>query len=294
MKRKITLYLLIISVFFITWAGIQDSNGKLGNTGSPGEATCSQSGCHGAGNGGLADNAGPGSIAITTVPAMTNNKYIASQTYAVSVTVSETGKGLFGLDFEALDNSGSTTTSVNNSVGTIAITNSASTRKSQPFGTGRVNVTHQTNGGLTTNSHVFTFNWTAPVSGVVNFYAAGIAANHNGSSDSGDNVYKTSMQLSLSTTTGVEQNNVSIKDLNVFPNPIANQVTINLSFDNASDLQIKLFDVEGRLKTILANENNIIGNYNHTFELTGNYSPGIYFLEFKTENEDSFRKVIIL
>src|ERR1035437_6964799 len=123
MKTKI---IFISSVLFITLISFTSFNGfnppcglsvharggQASSTGSPGElGTCSRSGCHGAGNGGLADNAGPGSVTITSNPAMAGgNQYVAGQTYTMTVTVAETAKPRFGFACEILDNSGSTNT----------------------------------------------------------------------------------------------------------------------------------------------------------------------------------------
>ena len=150
MKTKnllLSSMIAIPAIAFLT-SGTMDSNGKLSNAGAPGESTCSQSGCHGAGNGngttgGLADNAGPGSITLTSSPSITANQYVPNTTYHITIKVSETGKNLFGFSFEALDNSGNTNPAVNNAVGTVTITDATHARVGQPFGTGRLAVTHQ-------------------------------------------------------------------------------------------------------------------------------------------------------
>src|ERR1700741_764898 len=96
----------VLTVLSINIA-LSDSNGKLGNSGAPGESTCSQPHCHGAGNGngstgGLADNLGPGSIAISCSN-MPGGVYVPGTVYHMTVTVTEAGKSLFGFDAVAVD-----------------------------------------------------------------------------------------------------------------------------------------------------------------------------------------------
>ncbi|MGZ4035284.1 MAG: choice-of-anchor V domain-containing protein, partial [Bacteroidia bacterium] len=173
----------------------KNANGTSSSTGAPGEPhTCSQAGCHGAGDGssstgGLADNAGPGGIVISSVPAFIGGtQYTPGTTYHMTITINETGKLIFGMDAEILDNSGATDTHINNAIGTYTLTDPAHTRFAQAFGTGRKCVTHVTDGGLSTNTASFIFDWTAPATGVVNIYTSAVAANHDNLPNANDNV----------------------------------------------------------------------------------------------------------
>ncbi|HXC03407.1 MAG TPA: hypothetical protein VNZ86_01570, partial [Bacteroidia bacterium] len=87
MKRKLLFFtpalflsLIVLGPLCSFNSGIDSvtsGQGQASSVGSPGEmGTCSRSGCHGAGSGGLADNAGPGSVTYTSVPAITGNQYI--------------------------------------------------------------------------------------------------------------------------------------------------------------------------------------------------------------------------
>lgn len=214
------------------------SGGIRGVAGSPGENTCSQSGCHGAGVGSLADNAGGGAVIISTSPAFVNNTYVAGQTYSVTVTVNQVGCSYFGFDFEALDATKPfTNISTNNSIGTLSTNvNSPNVSVAQYIGsTGNFNAYHNTP-VTTTDKAEFTFNWKAPASGVVSMYAAGIAANRSGGPDKGDNVYKTALQqLTPAMVTGIE--NVDLQSgLKIYPNPVTDFVTV--AFDLKADEEV--------------------------------------------------------
>ncbi len=199
MKKRIIFLATIALAFVIAFTtAIKDRSGKFHTAGLPipGETTCSAPGCHGAGNGsftngGLADNAGPGSINITSSN-MPGWVYTPGTVYHMTITIAEPGAPLFGFSAVVADNGG-------RNAGTITITDAAHTRKGTPIGSTLVYITHV--GGPTgpnpgyqtivSNPAVINFDWTAPASNVgpVTFYFDGIACNNNGGEDAGDNVY---------------------------------------------------------------------------------------------------------
>jgi hypothetical protein len=184
MMKHLKWMLALVSPALMLSFSFENSNGKAGHTGSPGEQTCARSGCHDT----YALNTGPGSISINVVGAA-NNTYVAGQTYEVNVTIAQSGSNLFGFNVEALQPSGNNAGTLNTGVGSQAInvTVGANVRR---------NLTHTLAAGASSNQHTFSFTWTAPTDGSdVTFYVAGNAANSNGS-DSGDRVYTTTLNLS--------------------------------------------------------------------------------------------------
>ncbi|MBA3663155.1 MAG: T9SS type A sorting domain-containing protein [Bacteroidetes bacterium] len=173
MKKIITiLSFIIVSIILMASSG-----GITGRTAAPGETTCATVGCHNS----FPLNSSTGSISITdNIPAI---GYTPGQTYTINVIVSKAAVTLFGFDFEAVS-------STNTTAGNITVINAITTQTA--IGAGRQNITHKTNGGLTTNTHTFTFNWTAPSTNIgnVTFYTTGIAANKNGNT-TGDYIYST-------------------------------------------------------------------------------------------------------
>ena len=169
---------------FFAWImvnGVTSSSGKSGKSGAPGESTCIQ--CHSDN----ALNAPSGSINMS-IAGLTNGQYSPGQTYQVSVTVNKSGQSLFGFSAVALNDSGQNT-------GTLVAGTDNHTEVSAASGTSRNYVTHNFNGGLSSNQKTFTFSWTAPTSGNVSFYFSGIAANNSGGT-TGDFVYSSSLTLS--------------------------------------------------------------------------------------------------
>lgn len=259
---------------------VLSSNGKAGFTGSPGESLCNN--CHSS----YTLNSGGGSIAISSSPAFVNNTYVPSTTYTMSATVSRTGNNLFGIGFEAL-------TPTNTNAGTLAISNSAETKTASVtiLGTSRKNVIHQLNGGASANSKTFNFNWTAPTSGAVTFYAAGVAANGNGS-DVGDYVYNTSLALTAPTV-GIQENNVNLHALKVFPNPVVDQLNIQYELQEAADISIELFSIHAEKIAQLLKEKQSVGMKNVNLLLPGDLKSGCYILRIFVNGNVINKNIII-
>src|SRR5690349_3051632 len=115
MKKTFICFSVFLSlgIFYQLYANL---NGASSTTGAPGETTCSQSGCHGNGNGegsggGLFDNTGGGFVTISGI----SGTYVPGQTYTITVHVAQLGAQRFGFNYEALDIS-------NGNAGTYSIT----------------------------------------------------------------------------------------------------------------------------------------------------------------------------
>lgn len=295
-KLRITLIGAICFIILTSeTTKILDSNGKLGNAGGPGESTCSSAGCHGSGNGssssgGLVDNAGTGSITLTSIPAISSNVYIPNQVYQITITVAETGKSKFGFSCEFLDNSENINPSVNNSFGLVTIANTLTTRKVQPFGTGRVYATHQTNGGAFANSATFTFNWTAPASGIVNIYYDGTAVNNDVLSNAADNVYAHSIQLNLAPTSIKE--NTKINNIKFVQNPAKNNLNFSFNVEDDLNIETKIVDISSKIMIAGFSKNYIAGKQQESIDIS-NLQNGLYFLIIKGVGFIKTEKIIV-
>jgi hypothetical protein len=212
-------------------------DGRAGNTGSPGEATCAASGCHTS----FTVNSGPGSVYLTSN--MNNWEYVPGQTYTVSAVVKYTGRSLFGIGLEAL-------TSTNTNAGTIVVTNPAKTqiKTATISGVSRNNLVHQLNGGATSDSSVFTFNWIAPSTNVgnVTFYFAGVCANAN-TTTSGDYVYNSSRVVTPAGTVGLQEIDKNTNALTVINLPGSNLLHLTFEAKESGIAVAELYDVKGSI-----------------------------------------------
>ena len=278
---------------------VMNAAGTSTSTGAPGEPhTCSQATCHGSGNGtgtsgGLADNAGPGSITITSNPAFSSgNKYVPNTTYHMSITVSETGKAIFGFNAEILDLSAPTYTSVqvDNTIGTLTITDPTHTQIKHGFGTGRSTVCHTLNGGLANNTTTFIFDWKAPASGTANIYTSAVAADNDGSPDAQDNVY-TKYMLSLTpATTGIDAYN-EVFSFDTYPNPVQDKLTVAFTLPSEQSIMVQLVSLDGKVVKTLDN-GMVIGTYFQTYT-TEDVAKGIYLLKINSSIFNQTKKIVI-
>jgi hypothetical protein len=145
-------------------------------TGAPGEGTCVS--CHTS----FPLNSGGGTFTIDGIPA----SYSPDQEVAVTITLTQTNRARFGFQATVVDEAG-------RMAGTLVITDPVRTQTVVgSVGGGRTYINHTLSGSSpsATNQGSWTFRWRAPAAnaGRVTFYAAGNAANGNGSTG-GDFIY---------------------------------------------------------------------------------------------------------
>jgi hypothetical protein len=280
-KNSIIATLFALSVFSIS-LDILDDNGKAGKTGSPGETTCNTTNCH-TGN---AVNATGGSVTIDC-PTLTNWQYTPGHTYQINVTVERSGINLFGLGFEALKSDGA-------NAGTFTITNTTqmTTKNATVLGKTRTSVVHKLNGGASSNSHTFTFNWNAPATdvGAITFYVAGNCTNAN-NAVSGDFIY-TASQLVNSPTTSVLDLSSNKSNFKVYPNPATDNINVSYQLNESAEVSIKLISLTGELVYNQHLSHQTIGIKNHQIVLNNEIPKGIYFVEVLANSESFTQKVI--
>ena len=279
-KTILPLSILVVGAAAMVSMNILSDNGKAGFTGSPGENLCTN--CHNT----YTLNSGGGSISLSSNPAFVNSCYVPGTTYTMSATVSRTGNNLFGIGLEALN-------STNNNAGTLAITNTAETRTVSVTvgGTSRKNVVHQLNGGASANSKTFNFNWTAPTTGSVTFYAAGVAANSSGTT-AGDYVYNTSLALT-GPMVGIDEASSVIQELSIFPNPAVEKINLKYTLLKTSEVKIDLYAMQGNKVSSLLSESQVRGTIQKEIPLPADIKSGCYLLRMSV-NGNVIDKTIII
>jgi hypothetical protein len=165
-------------LFALTVAGVAafSSGPPDGSTGAPGEILCTA--CHT----GAPANSGAGSLTITGLP----DAYEPGASYTLTLTLSDPNARRWGFQATAKTAVGP--------AGAITATDTLTTLVSQTAGFQYIKQTFQGTFQNTTGSASWSFDWTAPEpgSGPVTFYAAGNAANFDGS-PLGDLIYNISL-----------------------------------------------------------------------------------------------------
>jgi len=282
MKKLITMSIIVLSSLgaFITFTNESyKKNGKAGNTGSPGEATCQTAGCH---NGTV--NTGTGNVNILSSD-MTGWEYVPGTTYNIRVRIAETGKLVFGLGVEVLNSS-------NTNAGTINITESSRTQIISSTA-GRLNLTHMTGAGLTNDSAVYTFSWTAPSTdiGPVTFYVAGLAGNNN-NNDSGDQSYTTSQVCTAKTNVGI-QSPKATTSMNIYPNPVQDKINIQMNNTPMNQSTISILDMSGKVVSVLASNLDLNENQLVSYTRPASLKEGLYLLQISNRTTTKSTRLVI-
>jgi hypothetical protein len=147
----------------------------VNKTGAPGHSSCAE--CH--------TGRGSGNVALSFSG---GSEYQPGQLYSIMVAITDPRQRRFGFSMVARDADNNRT-----DVGTW----SAGSNDTRTHGSRNSHVSHRA-APFANGSHTFTVNWKAPSTGVgdVTFYVAANAANGNGASRGGDNVYLNRLTIS--------------------------------------------------------------------------------------------------
>jgi hypothetical protein len=140
--------------------------------------------------------------------------------------------------------------------------------------------------------NVFEIDWTAPGAGTgeVRIYAACVAAN-NGNSTAGDGsvflVNPLTLNEGLVSVGEIDQQMVSLE---VFPNPVQEQLNLRINLEQSSNLQLQIFDMSGKL--IQSNQLSLLNGENSTSVDVSNLPQGIYSI-FLSNGKDGITERIL-
>lgn len=260
-KQIITITALLFTFGLCVQQIISNPTGSpLKASGGPqeGGATCSQSGCH------FGTPTTVSNIITTDIPAL---GYIPGATYNITATV--TGIGAKGLMVSAQSPTG-------NFLGTM-IAGAGSKIVFSNY------LTHTTDNSAT--SAIWSFKWMAPAvgSGPVTFYGA-FAITRN-------TTRKQQLVVNENTTTAVADAE-GITQLQLFPNPVANKLSLNYNLTKSADVTIALMSVDGKSAAILAKGLRSSGKQEEWFDVS-EMNSGIYLLKVSTLEGEHLQKVVI-
>ncbi len=238
--------------------------------------TCAFSSCHG------------GTATVQTgwiTSTIPGTGYVPGTTYTITATAAYVGRVKFGFQISPQNRAGTR-------LGTMILTSSTTT---QLISSSRY-ITHKSAGTTgTTDFHTWSFNWTAPVAGsdTVTFYGAFLCANNNGN-ETGDITYKSNLVvLENSSSTEIAENTRSNFQVSVYPNPASDFINVTYKIDQQGKVDIKLYDLEGRMSSVLLSEIKSPGDCESNLKLPFIPATGIYFLEISTERGKQVKRILI-
>lgn len=149
-------------------------------------------------------------------------------------------------------------------------------------------------GGVVT----FDFEFTAPNSpGTVTIFASGNSVNFNGNSNGDQWNFANNFTIDV-TTTSVENEELPIKDFELkqnFPNPFNPSTRIFYSLNKDGFVQLKVFDLMGRIISTLVNEYQQKGEYEIDFDANRfNLATGTYFYSLEMNGKKDFKKFVYI
>lgn len=275
---------LVYTLFIAALAGFIFLNNAAGpglvqnadRTGSPlGTGTCATAGCH----------SGSSFSPSITVELLDNGvavtQYEPGESYDLKLTVTP-GSGTpprFGFQTVALTGNDNT---------------SAGTFGSAPTGFRTLNI-----GGRTYAEHAsprtsntFTIEWTAPAAGAdeVRFYAAGIAANANGSTNGDGTAVLTAPLTVTELTVGTFSPEALFSQLEVAPNPVRDLLTLRAQSEQSGEYQFRLVSLSGQV--LLQNRLGFQSGENvHTIDVS-TLPAGVYLLQITDGERVSAAKLL--
>lgn len=205
--------------------------------------------------------------------------YLPGETYTMRVTIeADAGAQVYGFQAVALsgtdnDQAGSWTEATGTQVTSL---------------NGRDYIEHNQR----SESNVFEVEWTAPANGVgnISFYSAGIAANNaSGSGGDGADFLESAVVLTDLTVSTNDLPELA-SSLNIFPNPVADQLNLQVDVEDATDAQLTIYNANGQPMLQRALQLGV-GNNQEQFDLS-NFPAGHYSVEIRND-EAASRKMLL-
>lgn len=203
--------------------------------------------------------------------------YTPGQTYTMRVTVNaDAGAQVYGFQAVALngadnDQAGSFTATAGNQVIPL---------------NGRQYIEHSQR----SQSNVFEVQWTAPASGIgdVRIYSASVAAN-NAAGSGGDGAARLNSPLVLSDITSTRDLPALATRLNAFPNPVVDQLNLQVDITERSDASLRIVNMLGQ-PVLQQNITLDPGTNNLSYDLS-NLVAGQYFVDLS--NQEAASRVVV-
>lgn len=82
--------------------------------------------------------------------------------------------------------------------------------------------------------------------------------------------------------------------LKIYPNPVSEQININLRLDRDISFSVKITDILGNDVATLANERSSAGEQTKTYTIPSRLNPGIYYLKILAGGEQVVKKISVL
>lgn len=285
MIKKFTLAFLLSGLCFLAYTfthnTVQSNNDSAPPkyTGSPGDAQNCTS-CH---------NGSPTNVTGWITSDIPAAGYTPDTTYTITATATDSSTNKFGFEISPQLTSGNP---LGAKVGMLFVINNTETILVSTTGTGDTKYITQRAAGTTGagNSKTWTFNWQAPSvqPKSVTFYGAFTA----GISISSDHTYLSEHTREVNLSGLDETAFTEALGLTIYSNPAGSVINISLFHEQPATLNIKLFDLSGKMVKSLISDQKFSGDFTQCFSLD-ELKKGLYFLNVEINGKSCYKKVII-
>jgi len=108
------------------------------------------------------------------------------------------------------------------------------------------------------------------------------------------NVHSDSIEIKTPVVvSGLEKNSPGISSINIFPNPFVDHAQITLETDATAEIGIKVYDIKGRLVSIIANGFDSRGEHNYLLDANKEHlAEGTYIVKVRIDDTEVSRELI--
>ena len=109
-------------------------------------------------------------------------------------------------------------------------------------------------------------------------------------SNSDLSIMEDSILALISSTTAINELPTGVSAFSVYPNPVSESVSVNLTLKENTDLSIEILDVTGKQVALIADVKKINGNYTKSFN-TSSLPDGNYLIRLNANNKSSIEQI---
>jgi hypothetical protein len=97
------------------------------------------------------------------------------------------------------------------------------------------------------------------------------------------------VRLNFDPSAGIEETNEDVFAASVYPNPTSNSTSVNFTLNSASEVNVTVSDITGKVVEVLMNETSVSGEQKISFDASS-YANGAYYVTIATEGSTVTKK----
>jgi plastocyanin len=83
-------------------------------------------------------------------------------------------------------------------------------------------------------------------------------------------------------------------NIQIYPNPVKDNITIQFEPSESKAVEIRLFDIQGKMVNVLLPKTEVSGLFLRSFQLDNSTNPGVYLIKINIGESTVIRKVVII